>query len=306
MCSCQQEDPVNETGNLTIVFRNFAFTRSARTIMPSTSSVKVARYYVSGSGPNGASFGPMIVNDDVITVEAIQKGQWNISAYAENSDGRKLVEGNTSVNVTESTNNAVINLNQYYGQGEIKINISWDAETFSYPQLFASLEDEKGHKEYLTIIDKNNAEGTAKISQNFDSGSYILSVEVKQGGTLKGAVNAVRIIDGMTSSGDIRIESDGESFEITLKDNSTEPIIGSLMATRVNARTVKLIFTPEQIPENYVIRQLDFKWFKDGNTITTGHNSTIETDYKGTKVSRYDVIVSTPLLGSTGSASCYF
>lgn len=306
ICSCSGNAILDNRGDLTICFDNQEKEKTMkRTIVPSNDAVKVFRYCVEGKNSGNLSFGPLEVNADSVTIKSLATGEWTITAYAENNSGKKLIEGSTKVTVNKGENKALINLDSFYGTGQLELAISWDPDGFSSPKIFSYLENEQGDRKKLLVQSQDNCNGRCRISDEIEAGSYILSVEIKQGGIVKGAYEAVRIIDGMISNGRLQIENNSQSFEVQLTDKSTRPIIGSLQSRILNDKFARLTFKPRQMPDNLVGSQLYYQWYKDGNNIGRGYSPDIDVPYEQGVSSRFDVIVKSDFIGSIGSATCF-
>ena len=99
----------------------------SRTIMPSQTLMDVQKYSVTGSGPMGAVFGPLLTTDSELSIKDLAVGKWTITAKALNAQNNELAHGEGTFSISKGENEATIVLDTITGPGTLQLNFKWTA-----------------------------------------------------------------------------------------------------------------------------------------------------------------------------------
>ena len=121
--SCNADD---DSGQTRLEIRIEDDSSGSRTIMPSQTLMKVAKYSVSGSGPGDTSFGPVISSEKTLSIQNLVSGSWEVCAKALNVENNEIASGTGTVEITQGENSVVVVLDQMTGTGTLQLDISWD------------------------------------------------------------------------------------------------------------------------------------------------------------------------------------
>ena len=221
-------------------------TERSRTLGSSEiSSVTQYRFTLSNTDDTSITYSTVMAkeSDGVYDIGGIMPGHYTIVAEALNKDNKVLStctlenkyfhKGNNSFTVTFST---------LYGNGGLSIALVWNPIVFASesgavnPVITATLKAESGGTDINVDVssDKLN-EGKATLTKSdLRAGSYFLTVSFKVGNTeYFSSVDAVRIVDGNTTTGTIDYSKSGHLTQvITIVDNTITPIVGTITANR--------------------------------------------------------------------------
>ncbi len=101
---------------------------AARFALALPSIAGVASFSVSGSGPDGASFGPSLLDDQTLrTAETLALGEWTFTVEALDSGGTVMATGIVSYTIDWNDEIAELVLPMDEAPGSIGIYVSWDA-----------------------------------------------------------------------------------------------------------------------------------------------------------------------------------
>ncbi len=295
--------PSPGTASLTIVLNDG--TAPSRTLLPET-SITVAYYTVSGTGPGGGEFSVSTQNADV-TIPGLETGTWQLTASGWNENNCRLITGESTIDLTPDTNEVGIILDEYYGTGTLSVIITWDAGRTYNADLVLFL-SAKGENEAEAEVTPTVASGSASFETTLEAGSYLLrGVLYSNGEPLAGFVEAVRISDSSATGGTVAIDLDTlvSNLSASLENNTSLPVQGSISGIPdpfPAGTSVNLTFTPENVPAED-LGSLTAAWYLDGLYLGTGLTQQISPD-AGTH--RIDVLAHTSKAGSTGSASSIF
>ncbi len=247
------------------------------------SSVTQYRFTLSNNDDTSISYSTVMAkeSDGVYDIGGIMPGHYNIFAEALNKDNMVLStctlediyfhKGNNSFTVTFST---------LHGNGGLSIALVWNPIVFASgsgavePVITATLKAESGGNDINVDVssDKLN-EGKATLTKSdLRAGSYFLTVSFKVGNTeYFSSVDAVRIVDGNTTTGTIDYSKSGHLTQvITIVDNTITPIVGTITANRTyqpgehGQGGVTFTLTLSNLPSGTSESDVKVKWYGDG------------------------------------------
>ena len=259
-------------------------TERSRTLGSSEiSSVTQYRFTLSNTDDTSITYSTVMAkeSDGVYDIGGIMPGHYTIVAEALNKDNKVLStctlenkyfhKGNNSFTVTFST---------LYGNGGLSIALVWNPIVFASesgavnPVITATLKAESGGTDINVDVssDKLN-EGKATLTKSdLRAGSYFLTVSFKVGNTeYFSSVDAVRIVDGNTTTGTIDYSKSGHLTQvITIEDNTITPIVGTITANRTyqpgehGQGGVTFTLTLSNLPSGTTESEVKIKWYGDG------------------------------------------
>ena len=286
----------------------------SKTIMPSLTLMEISKYSVSGTGPDGATFGPVISSENTLSIQNLVAGSWEISAKALNVENNEVASGTGTVEISQGDNSAVVVLDKMTGTGTLQLDFSWDSSICSETvmKLSITLEDSKG--ELITKIrDVFTSDCNTSVVMNAPAGSHILNVKVmdSKGFIGIGATDAVRIISNTRSTGSVRLEtykpnqSSGNGTEIRIQNNIGFPMnfyIDYSPKNPVKGRYVTLTACCDSLPSGVSSDDLIYQWYKDGEVRQLDMRGSFSIAAES-GLHRYDVIVRSPVDGTMCGAS---
>lgn len=288
-----------------------------RTIMPNATLMATQKYSISGSGPSGASFGPLIFGESIISINDIAVGTWNITAKALNAENNELSSGSATLQIRKGSNEGTIVLDTVPGYGNLQLDISWPTgisakATFSIEVL---LEDSSGHVVTKTTTARTS-DGQCTIMASLSAGSHILNVKAKDsdGSVIAGATEAVRIVANTWSFGNVGLkasststssEQDMGGLSVVLENKVGTPMgyyIDYYPKNPTKGQLMTLQSKASDLPSGVDSSKLTFQWYKDGvaQKDGVGMNYIIVAE-QGSH--RYDVVVKSNMEGTMCSAS---
>lgn len=284
----------------------------SRTIMPSQTLMETKKYSVSGTGPSGASFGPILTTDSELSVSDLVPGVWTITAKALNAENNELAAGSGECTISAGTNKATIVLDSITGSGTLELNFTWDEDICDEQKMRISidLEDSDGN-----IITRNKdvftSECQASIILTLDAGCHVLSVQVKdsKGNLGIGATDAVRIVSNTRSTGLVELQASKpvihSGTSIYFENAVGKPMnfyIDYYPKSPSKGQRVTLKACYFSLPDDIDPEDLNFQWYKDGvlQEAADGFNYAITAE---NGVHRYDVIVRSRKEGTMCGAS---
>lgn len=189
-------------GSLTLSMSDGVNTR-----LISPSWTEIYYYDISGNGPGEETFEELGVsarNGDV-EVNNIASGEWTIQVVAKDLWNRDVLGGGEVTLIIErgKTAEAEIEIQPLTAPGTLTLDMLWTTENVATPVITAELmaADETVSELELSV----NAEtGRASYRGAHDPGYYVLSYQIFDGvELLGGGTEAVRILSGLTSEGEI-------------------------------------------------------------------------------------------------------
>ena len=285
---------------------------SSRTIMPSQTLMETRKYSVSGTGPDGSSFGPLLSTDSELSVSDLVPGIWTITAKALNAENNELASGSSQCNISSGANEATIVLDTIAGNGTLELDFRWNDDISDDEQLRISISIESSDG---TVIARNRdvitSLGQDSVVLTLNAGCHVLSVQVSDshGKLGVGATDAVRIVSNTRSSGVVELQTSKPVIH-SGTTISIENAIGNPMNFYIDyypkspskGQKVTLKACSSSIPDDIDAEDLSFQWYKDGVLLRNadGFNYAITAEQG---VHRYDVIVNSRKEGTMCGAS---
>lgn len=197
--SCEAVIP-GKTGNIKLaIIMNLD---GAKTLLPPL-DMTPARYSVTGSGQNGATFSESMT-ETTATITELSVGAWTITVQALNAASTVIGLGTATATVSQGTSTPVaVTVVPLSGNGILNINLSWPSDVITAPAVTASLTPIDGGDAIAPSA--NSVSGaTASLSWNsVPAGYYSLSIQLKDGTTVvDGKTDIVRILKDQTTSGE--------------------------------------------------------------------------------------------------------
>ncbi len=285
-----------------------------RTIMPLEALMEVQKYSVTGRGPSGATFGPVVSTDSEMSINDIATGSWLISAKALNAQNNELACGEGTFNIKKGENSATVVLDTITGTGSLELNFSWDSNICSESQIriHIRLEDEAGKVIERTKDVLTSALATSVVL-NLSAGSHLLNIQVQdsKGNIGVGATDAVRIVANTRSAGSVRLKSSSSSISSSSSTSIRfENAVGSPMnfyidyipknVTTGSFLTLRACYS--DLPADIVEDDLHFQWYRDGVLMSPGDADNISMLAEA-GMHRFDVIVRSGKEGTMCGAS---
>ena len=286
---------------------------ASRTIMPAQTLMEIAKYSVSGTGPDGASFGPVLSSENTMSIQDLVAGTWEISAKALNVENNEIASGSGTFEISQGDNSAVVVLDRMEGAGSLQLDFTWDSSICSESMMRISitLDDSKGGVITKTR-DVPTSDCSTSVVMNAPAGSHILSVKVldSRGFIGIGATDAVRIVSNTRSAGSVRLETyrpqpSGSGTEVSLQNNIGFPMsfyIDYSPKNPVRGRSVTLLACYDSLPAGINVKDLIFQWYKDGEVRQLDKTGSF-TITAESGLHRYDVIVRSPVEGTMCGAT---
>ena len=286
----------------------------ARTIMPSSSLMDIAKYSVSGTGPGGASFGPVLSTESTVGIKNLVTGSWTLTAKALNIQNNEVSSGTAVVDVVRGENKATIVLDTMSGSGSMELDFSWDKgiSPDTNMNLLISLEDAEGRINMYNHTVRV-ADGCSAFIKNLSAGCYVMSVQVQdsRGSLGIGATDAVRVIANTRSYGDITLvgpvveNPTGNGVQVVLRNDIGSPLpfyIDYSPKNAVKGDAVTLRARCDSLPEGTGDSDYLYQWYRNGELIRSGKKAVITVEAVS-GCTRYDVIVGSPVDGTLCGAS---
>jgi len=283
---------------------------SHRALIPTAEALVVDHFIITATGPDNQQL-EVSSCEDTVEIGNLLIGWWTIEATAYNSNGVALVAGSVRTLLSRQTTTATVELTDLVGSGTLSVSVSWDIDQVGDDVALEALLFDQG-MESVTLQEPSldKATGTATIGATLPAGSYLLKVQLlSQDVVVSGASEAVRIIDGVTSSGNLElvIGDLSSAYTLTVVNKTGLPIEGSVQTTDESYEagdTVTMVYEAVSLPEGVSLEELTITWYCEGEEVHTGSNIYVSTPAAG--VHRYDVIVNHTTLGSLGSTSLLF
>ena len=285
---------------------------SSRTIMPSQTLMDTAKYSVSGTGPDNASFGPLLSTDSDFSVTDLIPGIWTITARALNAENNELASGSGRCSISAGANEATVVLDTISGNGTLELDFRWNDDISDDEQFRISIMIEASDG---TAVSRNRdvlkSEGRTSVVLTLKAGCHVLSVQVSDshGKLGVGATDAVRIVSNTRSTGVVELQTSKPVIHSGTAI-SIENAIGSPMNFFIDyypkspskGQTVTLRACYSSLPDDIDAEDLSFQWYKDGVILRNadGFNYAVTAEQG---VHRYDVIVNSRKEGTMCGAS---
>ncbi len=305
--SCEESS--NEAGaNLSIVLDDGAKTR---TIMPSSTLMEIRKYSVSGSGPSGQTFGPLISTSSEISVSEILPGSWTLQAQALNAENNEISSGSGTFDIRRGPNNVTIALDTITGSGSLQLDLNWAADISDYENITLTVvvKDMVGNQIATDSKVVATSAGSTSMVLNLPAGCHVMSVRMsdEEGSLDAGATDAVRILSNTRSTGSVQLQSSKYNalMSITLENRVGSPMSFYIDYSPKNAEVGEFITLSalyDALPAGVSASDLSYQWYKDGVLCKTGGNGTYTVTVQA-GLHRYDVIVGSNMAGTLCGAS---
>ena len=285
---------------------------SSKTIMPSETLMETRKYSVSGTGPDGASFGPLLSTDSELSVTDLVPGIWTITAKALNAENNELASGSGRCNISAGANEATIVLDTIAGNGTLELCFRWNDDISDDDQFRISIVIEASDG---TMVSRNRdvltSEGQTSVVLALKAGCHVLSVQVSDshGKLGVGATDAVRIVSNTRSTGVVELQTSKPVIHsgttISIENEVGNPMnfyIDYYPKSPSKGQKVTLRACSSSLPDDIDAEDLSFQWYKDGVLLQNadGFNYVIKAEQG---VHRYDVIVNSRKEGTMCGAS---
>lgn len=295
-------DDGGQTENMKIVLEKDV----ARTIIPGAAEdLNVTSYQITVTGAKNFEFNSARTT---MVLEGVPIGNYTITAKGLNKRQEALVQGSVDFNLNKTNTTATVVLEELIGDGNLSLTFSWEnSKLENTPSVKVSLE---GQDNSYTISETLTPTGnTAAYSkQQLKAGSYILKAELYDGSVkVSGASEAIRIVDGKTTTGIISFELDAppETLgQLTLTNKAGVPVVCTILGiTNGDNVAAQQEITASLDVSTLNPSDLTIKWYLDGELCAEGASFTFK---PSPGPHRLDVIARTNMLASSGSTQVLF
>ena len=311
MASCKESEE-NANAKLEIAIEDRSM--EARTMMPQAALMEVRKYSVSGEGPGGQTFGPMISTENSITVSDIRSGSWTINATAMNAENNEIASGSGTFSITRGVNSVTVVLDSMTGTGTLQLDLTWDDDitVLDKFRIDVCIEDTSGNVISTTSREANTESEGISVLIPIPAGSHILSVRVfdANGSLDVGAADAVRIIAGTKTTGSLHLKPVSPnavaSVSLSLDNRVGSPMSFYIDYSPKNAQvgqSVTLSALYDSLPSGVSSSSLSYQWYTDGVAVASGGNGSTYSIQLQAGLHRYDVIVNSNMAGTLCGAS---
>lgn len=296
-----------KTGVATLRLRMNPLPQGVRTLSPEGQGLTITGYTVSGEGPNESTFS-VSTNSSQVEINGLTIGTWELEVIGYNQQGTPIAQKTLSHQLTSRNNFLEVLLTDLVGEGGVDIGFYWNEPDFPNISFVLELKSQEGSYEVVKSgVTVNPATASARYQATLPCGSYEIAFSLySQDEKLAGGVEALRILDNCSTSGNITIVVNKETAEPTglkILSNVVEPVEGVIEGL------------PDVIPPNTETtvsftrtrgggaKNLQIAWYIDGSYRGESNPFSFST-HTGTH--RIDALVQTELLGSVGTVSKTF
>jgi len=304
MTSC--DDSKGTHSDLVVRFACEKYAMQERSLLPTSEAMTIAEYRIFGTGPNGESV-DVTESSSTVTLGQLLMGKWSLTAQALNSSGAILAQGNLDTILSSVTSTATIHLTELVGEGSLNLTYAWRLDQVdSDVRLELSLTNQQGEVVSLIAPTMDKVTGTASITANLPSGSYMLCSKLySQDVLVSGSAEAVRIIPDTATTGALEMKMGDRStnFTMTVINDTMMPIEGTVSCNPTSptaGTSVTLTFAPSNL-QGVAAEELIASWFCEGMPVEADDFSYTSIPKAGSH--RYDIIVNHAKLGSLGSTT---
>ena len=285
---CELGAEKDKRGSLSISFGTF----SPRVSLP-RGMAQPAKYDIMGIGPDGVGFDISSREPDIV-VDDLERGTWTILVSAENSSGTFIGQGEARIRVTgEERESVQIIVNPLDGHGAVAFPVTWDPKEMGTPDFRARLVSSIGDPIDLDFTETGSGAGTVSLA-TIPAGSYILTVQLSDGGAgMCGAVDTVKIFEGMICTGFIRFTPKGPSgcVGILLDPALDKPLSLSILASREEITRGEAVDLSARV--DGADEEVRTAWYLNGAQIREGERLTLDGSDLPPGVYRIDCVAST-------------
>jgi len=310
LTSCE-EQPLTQDNTLSTNIKfccpNFPLKENSRNILPPDGNLDTDHFSLIANGPKGQSISKNLINESTFKLKGLNKGEWTFTAKAINQFGKVLATGTKTLNLTQSNQIVELEIDALPGHGNLSISFTWDPSKIDLNEtncnILINLTTQEGKSIETNLENINYKEGKALLNHTLVSGSYTVNVILQyENEDLAGATEAVRIIENTTSSGNINLSLGLITSNFTILNSTGSPILGHITSVPQDETSTLLTFVPQDLPSNISLDKLEYQWYNQGKAISNATSSSCYI-FPTAGIQRYDVIVSTPQIGSLGGAS---
>ncbi len=295
------------TGSTTLRLRLTSANQGSRVLSPEGQGLAITGYTVSGNGPNDKTFS-ISTNSTQVDINGLVIGTWELTVKGFNQQGTPIAEGSTTHHLTTKDNVVEVSLTDLQGTGTVNIGFTWGDPTYPNITLDLKLKPQGGVEESITegkTIYQTTA--SARYQATLPTGSYDLSFTLYSDGTkVAGGVEAIRILQGCSTEGEVSIIVDKETPEATgllIKSDIVEPVEGLITGLDDTILPNTVTTASFSKTKGGGPKPVTVDWYLDGTHIASGNSIDFSTH---TGPHRLDVVAQTELLGSVGSESKSF
>lgn len=287
----------------------------AKTLIPAVQTLEIDHYSLNASGPEGRSVKNVQSNTGNFTLENIYCGVWNFEVTAYNCFNNPVAKGNKSQEIKQTANKVDLDLNEIPGVGTVELGFSTYGDFLlnegdSAHILLEIYDEGRDSKTSFTRAISSLSNPTVFTQEAIAAGSYIVSASLyKNNVFVTSTLEAIRIVAGAKTRGSIKflVDNSADISNLFVQNTVVSPIEGSIKVQRRTAangqKSYVLTFIPTKLPTGITADKLTYRWYSGGIQVHKGNLNTIEVSPN--KDSEYTVMVSTFLLGSTGSTKIY-
>ena len=270
LAGCGRFSIPEPVGDLEIVFEDF----SAKSILPSV-DMTIDGYRVSGIGPDGRSF-QVSSWESPVTIIGLTIGDWQITVDGMNVEGLIIGRGTATARIhTTATTTTSVLISPLYGQGSLRVSLSWPVAEIESPTVSAELTPTGGAPTSLPF--NVGTDGTAEYLGTASAGYYTLTIRLEDTGvTVAGATETIRILSGHETTGTFsftEINSPGGSVEIEITWDMNDPITVVLSNVPVQITTSQSVTLSASAPAE--TDPVSFTWYLNGSAAGTGPTLTV-------------------------------
>ncbi len=269
-CDFGPTNPLNETGSVKINITE----RVSRSILPDI-SMDPTSYRIKLTGPDGL-LEEQIVNIGEALFEDLRFGAWEVQVVAYNSADISIGHGEQTVEVyPNETSQVQISVIPYEGFGSLDLEILWEADEVSHPEISANLTPSSGTARELEFtLGSANAH---YFADDVPTGYHTLIIQLLDNGFLvSGAVEVVRIIDQQTSAASLEFYDINQAtgvLDISINTDLQNPLEVSISGageTKLINESMELTASVEDYSENIV-----YVWYINGEAVGAGIDFTL-------------------------------
>jgi len=310
LTGCEDQPVVKEdtfVTNIRFSCPNFPLKLNSRNILPPEGNLDTDHFSLVANGPKGQSINKSSINENTLELKSLNKGDWTFTAKALNQFGKVLAIGTKTVNLSQSNQTVELEINTLPGHGNLSINFTWDSSQIDLNDnncnLKINLKNQEGNEIDANLENINYKEGKALLTHTLVSGSYTINVILQyENEDLAGATEAIRIIENTTSNGIINLSLGLITSNFTIINSTGTPILGHITSVPQDETSTLLTFVPQELPSNISLDKLEYQWYNQGKAMSNETSSSCYI-FPSSGIQRYDVIVSTPQIGSIGGAT---
>jgi peptidoglycan/xylan/chitin deacetylase (PgdA/CDA1 family) len=210
--SCQLPLGQAKTGNLVITTGD----GDSKTIGPDMRLVQPSSYRITGEGPGGAVFGPLLTTDGSVEIKGLLEGEWSITVEGLNAESPARVVASATQTVLirfNETTMKTFRLAFMEGAGSLELSIAWSDRILQVDEVRIVATPAIAGMENLVLKASearwSDSDGTWSFSRTFGdlpTGSYSFTISFHDAsGTRIGPpiLESAHVFDGIVSTGTV-------------------------------------------------------------------------------------------------------